>query len=67
MNLKPIFTGKQKSRLKRCAIPGRCRTTSNRSFNELMEDQWEELVIKLDKSKNQYVFRTACCPGAPAC
>lgn len=44
-----------------------CLTNENRSFDEIMTSEWEELVITFDKQKNDYVFRTACCPGAPAC
>lgn len=50
-----------------CAIPTKCDRPERQSFNEIMEREWAELVIKFDKNKNDYVFRTACCMGAPAC
>lgn len=57
----------QRDRLPSCVDPEWCRTTENRSFDEIMASEWEELVITFDKHKNDYVFKTACCPGAPAC
>jgi len=50
-----------------CAMPQRCRTTPGLSFNQLMEREWEELVIRFNEEKGDYEFRTACCAGAPAC
>ena len=50
-----------------CSIPTKCNKSEGQSFSEIMEGEWEELVIKYDKEKNDYVFKTACCQGAPAC
>ena len=50
-----------------CAVPTRCRTPRHRSMDELMESEWQELVIQFDKEAGEYVFKTACCTGAPAC
>ena len=33
----------------------------------MMASQWEEIVIRYDKQKKDYVTLTACCPGAPVC
>ena len=49
-----------------CLIPAKCDSSENPSFDEIMDREWAELVIKFDKNKNGYVFRTACCVGAPA-
>ena len=50
-----------------CSIPTRCPTSDDRSFDQIMASEWEELVIKFDQRKNDFVIKTACCPGAPAC
>ena len=50
-----------------CAIPTKCPQNENRSFDQIMDSEWEELVIKFDDRKNDFVIKTACCPGAPAC
>jgi hypothetical protein len=36
-------------------------------MDELLEGDWEELVIKFDREKGQHVVRTACCSMAQAC
>lgn len=50
-----------------CSIPTKCDRPESLSFNEIMNREWAELVIEFDKNKNDYVFKTACCAGAPAC
>ena len=35
--------------------------------SQIMDREWEELVIRFDKKKNDYVFKTACCEGAHVC
>ena len=67
VTLKPITAVKKFVRQQTCARPKRCATNPNRPFSEIMDSEWEELVITLDKSKNKYEFRTSCCPGAQAC
>ena len=67
VTLKPIETVKNFVRKQVCARPKRCAANPNRPFSEIMDSEWEELVITLDRSKNRYEFRTACCPGAQAC
>jgi hypothetical protein len=37
------------------------------SYSELLEANWEELVIQFDREKGKHVVRTACCPMAPVC
>lgn len=64
--LSSIF-GKRDDRRRTCSIQTKCNSSEGLSFDEIMEGEWEELVIKYDKEKNDYVFKTACCPGAPAC
>ena len=48
-------------------LPSWCLPTDGRTFNEIMDREWEELVIRFDKKKNDYVFKTACCEGAHVC
>lgn len=48
-------------------LPSWCQPTDGRTFNEIMDREWEELVIRFDKKKNDYVFKTACCKGAHVC
>lgn len=67
VTLKPITAIKKFVRRQTCVRPKRCAVDPNRSFTEIMDSEWEELVITLDRSKNKYEFRTACCPGAQAC
>lgn len=67
VNLKPITAVKNFVRRQTCVLPKRCASKPDRPFSEIMESEWEELVIRLDKAKNRYEFRTACCPGAQAC
>ena len=50
-----------------CTIPTKCPPNDDRSFDQIMDSEWEERVIKFDKTSNDYVIKTACCPGAPAC
>ena len=50
-----------------CPIPTQCPPTENRSLDQLMDSEWEELVIRFDDKKKDFVIKTACCPGAPAC
>ena len=50
-----------------CAVTTKCRTPRFRTFDEMMASQWEEIVIRYDKQKKDYVTLTACCPGAPVC
>lgn len=44
-----------------------CSSKSYASVDEMMESEWEELVIKFDRSSGKHVVRTACCPMAPVC
>lgn len=67
VTLKPINAQENVVRRQACSLPKRCVADPNRPFSEIMDSEWEELVITLDKSKNKYEFRTACCPGAQAC
>jgi hypothetical protein len=48
-------------------LPPWCRSTDGSNFNEIMDLDWEELVIRFDEHKNDYVFKTACCKGAHVC
>ncbi|MBL8124818.1 MAG: hypothetical protein KIT61_08465 [Pyrinomonadaceae bacterium] len=50
-----------------CAVPSKCHTPRSRTFDEMMASHWEEIVIRYDKQKKDYVTLTACCPGAPVC
>lgn len=50
-----------------CSIPMKCSPSEGRSFDQLMDSEWEELVIRFDDKKNDFVIKTACCPGGPAC
>ena len=50
-----------------CAIPTRCDAPRRRSFNELMDSDWAEFVVRYDRRAGQYITGTACCPGAPVC
>lgn len=49
------------------ALPAWCQPTDGRTFDELMDREWEELVIRFDENKKDYVFKTACCKGAHVC
>ena len=48
-------------------LPPWCQPTDGRTFNEIMDREWEELVIRFDEKKRDYVFKTACCEGAHVC
>lgn len=48
-------------------LPPWCQPTDGSTFNEIMDREWEELVIRFDEKKNDYVFKTACCKGAHVC
>lgn len=67
LTLKPIKDIEKSGSRKDGSIPQRCSPQPKRTFSELMDGEWEELVITLDKAKNQYEFKTACCPGAQVC
>jgi hypothetical protein len=58
---------KKKKRGDQQALPPGCLPSKGSSFNEIMERDFEELVIRLDKKTNEYVFRTACCKGTRVC
>ena len=66
-NISTSIIGSANDRRRTCSIPTKCDRSGSESFDEIMGREWEELVIRFDKNKNAYVFKTACCPGAPAC
>jgi hypothetical protein len=67
VTLKTISAAKEFVKRQTCARPKLCISEPARPLSAIMESEWEELVITLDRSKNKYEFKTACCPGAQAC
>ena len=37
------------------------------SYDELMNTEWAEFVIRYDAGERKFVTGTACCVGAPVC
>jgi hypothetical protein len=48
-------------------LPPWCQPTDGITFNQIMDREWDELVIRFDEKKKDYVFKTACCEGAHVC
>jgi hypothetical protein len=44
-----------------------CGYEAYSSYSELIEADWDELVIQFDRGSGKHVVRTACCPMAPVC